>query len=82
MSSKYLLKNRKIGNMPGGQQTLDFRHLLYPKCPYNDSVIILVTRLGVIALGTIGLSFLNIWVGILYLVYSVVFNVLIWPIKH
>lgn len=64
------------------QQTSDLRHLLYPKCPYNDSVVVLVSRLGVLALGSIGISFLNVWVAVVYLVYSVVFNLLVWPIIH
>ncbi|MFX0181906.1 MAG: hypothetical protein ACFE95_02390 [Candidatus Hodarchaeota archaeon] len=64
------------------QQTSDLRHLLYPKCPYNDSVVVLVSRLSVIALGTIGLSFLNVWASVVYLVYSIVFNLLVWPIIH
>ncbi|MHA2225311.1 MAG: hypothetical protein ACXAC8_08915 [Candidatus Hodarchaeales archaeon] len=48
----------------------DLRHVFYPKCPYNDSVIVLVLRLAVITLGTLGISFFNVWVGILYLIYS------------
>ncbi len=62
--------------------TSKLRHLLYPKCPYNNSIVILVSRVGVIALGTVGLRFLHIWVAIVYLVYSVIYNFLIWPIIH
>ncbi|MHA2203349.1 MAG: hypothetical protein ACW991_06645 [Candidatus Hodarchaeales archaeon] len=64
------------------QQTIGIRHLLYPKCPYNNSVIVLVLRLGLIALGTFGISFFNVWVAVVYLIYSVWFNLFVWPIKH
>ncbi len=63
-------------------QTFNLRNLLYPKCPYNNSVVILILRIGVIALGTFGLSFLNLCVAKVYLVYSIVFNLLVWPIIH
>jgi membrane protein YdbS with pleckstrin-like domain len=64
------------------QQTIDLRHLFYPKCPYNNSIILLVLRISQIALGTVGLSVINVWVAVVYLLYSVVFNLLAWPVKH
>ncbi|MHA1978924.1 MAG: hypothetical protein ACW98I_18620 [Candidatus Hodarchaeales archaeon] len=64
------------------QQTFDLRHLLYPKCPYNNSVLVLVLRLSLIALGTVGLIFFNVWIAVVYLAYSIVWNLLAWPIKH
>ncbi|MFX0124357.1 MAG: hypothetical protein ACFFAE_12015 [Candidatus Hodarchaeota archaeon] len=64
------------------KQNLDLRHLLYPSCPYNNSVIVLALRLSLIALGTVGITFFNIWVAVLYLVYSAWFNLFVWPIKH
>ena len=64
------------------QQTLNLRHLFYPKCPYNNSVIVLVFRVSLIAFGTVGLIFFNVWVAGVYLIYYVWFNLLVWPIKH
>ena len=42
----------------------------------------MILRIGVIALGTFGLSFLNLCVAMVYLGYSIVFNLLVWPIIH
>ena len=64
------------------QKTLDLRHLFYPKCPYDDSVLVLVLRLSLVALGTVGLRFFHPWVAVVYLIYSAAFNLLVWPIKH
>jgi len=52
------------------------------KCPYNNSVINLVLRLGLMALGTVGLTFFNIWVALGYLIYSILFNFWLLPSKH
>jgi len=52
------------------------------KCPYNNSVINLVSRLGLMALGIVGLTFFNIWVAVVYLIYSVLFNFLLFPTMH
>jgi hypothetical protein len=35
-----------------------------------------------IAFGTVGLSFFNVWVVVVYLLYSAWFNLFIWPVKH
>jgi len=40
------------------------------ECPFNKSVLQLVLRLGLMALGTMGLIFLNFWVSVVYLIYS------------
>ncbi|MFX1507305.1 MAG: hypothetical protein ACFFDC_14580, partial [Promethearchaeota archaeon] len=64
------------------KQTSDLRHLLYPRCPYNNSIIILFLRISIMCFGTIGLIFLNVWIAGLYLLYSLAFNILAWPIKH
>jgi len=56
--------------------------VVWVKCPYNNSVINLVSRLGLIALGTVGLIFFNIWVAVAYLTYSVLFNFLLFPTMH
>ncbi|MHA2273438.1 MAG: hypothetical protein ACXACI_16405 [Candidatus Hodarchaeales archaeon] len=63
-------------------QPLDLRNMFYPKCPFNNSVVLLVLRLGVIALGTVGISFLNIWIAVVYLVFSFGFFFLVSPVKH
>jgi hypothetical protein len=59
---------------------IDIRHLFYPKCPYN-SVLLLGLRLGLIALGTVGIYFLNVWIAVMYLLYAVVFFFAM-PAKH
>jgi hypothetical protein len=64
------------------QQSFDLRHLIYPKCPYNNSVIVLVLRLGTVALGTMGISFFNVGVAVVYLTYSAIWNLFAWPVKH
>ena len=56
--------------------------VLWIKCPYNNSAVIMVLRLGLMALGTLGLVFFNLWVSVVYLGYSVLFNFLFFPSKH
>lgn len=51
------------------------------RCPYNKSVLAQTSRIGVMILGTVGLYFLNLWVAVGYLIYSVVFNYVVWPKK-
>ena len=45
-------------------------------------MVVLLSRIGVIALGTVGLTFFNEWIAGLYLLYSVIYNVVIWPAIH
>ena len=52
------------------------------KCPYNKSVLVWVFRLGQMVFGTVGLTFLNIWVAVMYLLYTFVFTFWAWPVKH
>ena len=54
----------------------------FPKCPYNNSIVQWISRLGLIVIGTLGLYFVNIWVSVLYLFYSLGYHFLIMPIKH
>jgi hypothetical protein len=54
---------------------------IFPKCPFNKSVLQLV-KLALIALGTLGLYFLNLWIAVVYLIYSVVFYFLAMPLWH
>ena len=55
---------------------------MFIKCPYNKSVFQWVLRLGLMALGTGGLLFLNLWVAVAYLIYYLVFFFLAMPLKH
>lgn len=52
---------------------------IYPKCPFFKPIPILI-NLFVIALGTWGIYYLNLWVAIGYLVYSLLFYFLIMPL--
>lgn len=63
-------------------QPLDLRHLVYPKCPYNNSILLLGLRLGLIALGTVGIYYLHVWIAVVYFLYSVVFFFWAMPVKH
>jgi len=56
--------------------------VLWIKCPYNNSVINLASRLSLMAIGTVGIIFFNLWVAVVYLLYSVLFNFLLFPSKH
>ncbi len=49
------------------------------KCPYY-SLPQMSFKFGQMAFGTLGLMFLNAWVALVYLIYSVVFNFLIMPL--
>ena len=54
----------------------------FQKCPYNKSILLWVFRLGMMVLGTVGLIFLNIWVAVIYLLYSVIFTFWVMPVIH
>jgi hypothetical protein len=34
------------------------------------------------ALGTVGIIFFNVWVAVVYLIYAMLFNFLLFPTKH
>ena len=51
------------------------------ECPPTKSVLQLVFRFGLMAFGTVGLIFLNLWVSLGYLIYSLGFYVLAYPLK-
>ncbi|MFQ5976781.1 MAG: hypothetical protein ACE5OZ_01465 [Candidatus Heimdallarchaeota archaeon] len=63
-------------------QPLYARNLYFPKCPYYTPIFQWILRLGLMALGTVGLSFFNVWVAVLYLIYSVGFFLWAMPVKH
>lgn len=52
------------------------------KCPYNKSFVIQASRIVVILLGSLGICFLSVWLAILYIIYSLVFNYVVWPVIH
>lgn len=56
--------------------------VLWITCPYNNSVLNLLLRLSLMALGTVGLIFFNVWVSVGYLIYAVLWNFLIFPTIH
>ena len=51
-------------------------------CPYFKSVPNWAIDIGLIAFGTVGLYFLNIWVAVAYLIYSLAYNLYAMPVKH
>jgi hypothetical protein len=69
-------------NIVEEQESKRFYLGVFPKCPFYNSVLLLVLLLGLIALGTVGLSFLNFWVAIVYVIYAVLFYFLVMPLKH
>jgi len=54
----------------------------FQKCPYNKSILLWVFRLGMMIFGTVGLVFLNIWVAVIFLLYSVVIIFWVTPVIH
>jgi len=53
---------------------------IFPKCPFYKSVQAVLIILVLIALGTMGIYFLNLWAAMLYLLYSIVFYFLVMPL--
>ena len=54
---------------------------IFPRCPYYNPLNILFI-IGLIAFGTIGLYFLNLWVAIVYLIYAISWYFLVMPVVH
>jgi len=54
---------------------------IFPRCPFYKSVNILFI-IVLIALGTIGLYFLNLWAAVAYLIYAILWYFLVQPIVH
>ena len=52
---------------------------IFPKCPFYRPVRLLII-LAMIAIGTWGISFLNIWAAVSYCIYSVLFFFLALPL--
>ena len=51
---------------------------IFPKCPFYKPVPLLII-LVFIALGTVGIYFLNLWAAVAYLIYSILFYFLVMP---
>jgi len=51
---------------------------IFPKCPFYKPVPVLII-LGLIALGTWGIYYLNLWAAVAYFVYSLLFYFLAMP---
>jgi len=69
-------------NMEGEQKSKVFFLGIFPKCPFYKSVLHLVFMLALIGLGTVGIYFLNLWIALVYLIYSIVFFFLAMPLWH
>jgi hypothetical protein len=52
---------------------------IFPRCPFYSSVTAVSIILGLIALGTIGIYFLNVWAAVAYLTYSLLWYFLAMP---
>ena len=64
-----------------GEQKSELYFLgIFPKCPFYKSVQAVLIILVLIALGTVGIYFLNLWAAVGYLVYSILYYFLIMPL--
>jgi disulfide bond formation protein DsbB len=63
------------------EQNSNLSPAFFPKCPYNRPELI-VMRMALIVLSTVGLYFLNLWASIVFLIYSVIFYGWAMPIRH
>ncbi len=54
---------------------------LFPKCPYNRTELV-VMRLTLVALSIVGLYYLNLWVAVVFLIYSIGFYFFAYPLRH
>jgi hypothetical protein len=52
---------------------------IYPRCPFYKSVTAVMIILILIALGTWGIYYLNLWVAVVYLIFSLVWYFLVMP---
>jgi len=52
---------------------------IYPRCPFYKSVQAILIVLILIALGTWGIYYLNSWIAIAYLFFSIMFYFLVMP---
>ena len=52
---------------------------VFPKCPYYTSVLVMVLTLVLIALGTVGIYYLNQWAAVAYFTYSILWYFVAMP---
>jgi small-conductance mechanosensitive channel len=52
---------------------------IFPKCPFYKLITLLII-LALIALGTVGIYYLNLWAAVGYLIYSILFYFLLMPL--
>lgn len=67
-------------NMVEEQNSKLFFLGIFPKCPFYKSVQAVLIILVLIALGTVGIYFLNLWAAVGYLIYSILFYFLVMPL--
>jgi len=53
---------------------------IFPNCPFFGSLQAVLIILALIALGTVGIQFLNLWVAVGYFLYSIVYYFLVMPV--
>jgi len=66
-------------NMVEEQKSKLFILGIYPKCPFYKSVVAVLIILALIALGTLGIYFLNLWAAVVFLTYSILWYFLAMP---
>ena len=52
------------------------------KCTYNRPLLQRILKLGILVIGTLGLFFFNLWVAMAYFIYSIVWSLILMPLKH
>jgi len=67
-------------NMVEEQKSKLFYLGIYPNCPFFGSLQAILIILALIALGTVGISYLNIQVAVGYLLYSIVYYSFVMPL--
>jgi len=66
-------------NMVGDKTTRFYILGIFPRCPFYKSITAVSIILGLIALGTIGIYFLNVWAAVAYLTYSILWYFMAMP---
>lgn len=77
------IKSEKTGNMNMVEvkESKLFILGIFPKCPFYKPVPLLI-NLVIIALGTVGIYFLNLWAAVVFIIYSILFYFIIMPVVH
>ena len=69
----------KSMNMVEEQRSNLFIMGIYPRCPFYKSVQAVLIILILIALGTWGIYYLNLWAAVMYLMFSILWYFLVMP---